>query len=204
MIHNVPSIPKRRSFGSFWRIVTVFACAKGCTCGDLLQMLLRRNSMLSFKRTKRRNYQNPREKYIAFSLAGAFALLLILTLVGFTGQSRLRARLAETQDILAAAIQSDLNDALDSYAGIDRKSANLSGDILPTMRRHMYSAYEMDRILVETDCPYLPPVPHRGELNYSGYMKHTAEAVAEIRGVTFDEIARTTWENACRLFGIGI
>lgn len=150
MIHNVPSVPKRRSFGNFWRIVTVFACAKGCTCGDLLQMLLRRNSMLSFKRTKRRNYQNPREKYIAFSLAGAFALLLILTLVGFTGQSRLRARLAETQDILAAAIQSDLNDALDSYAGIDRKSANLSGDILPTMRRHMYSAYEMDKILVET------------------------------------------------------
>jgi len=61
-----------------------------------------------------------------------------------------------------------------------------------------------DRILVETDCPYLPPVPHRGELNYSGYMKHTVEAVSDIRGVTLDEIARTTWDNACRLFGIEI
>ncbi len=106
--------------------------------------------MLSFKRTKKRNYQNPREKYIALSLAGAFTLLLILTLVGFSGRSRLQARLTETQDILAAAIQSDLNDALDSYAGIDRKSANLADDILPTMRRHMYAAHEMNRILVET------------------------------------------------------
>lgn len=61
-----------------------------------------------------------------------------------------------------------------------------------------------DKILIETDCPYLPPVPHRGELNYSGYMKHTAEAVADIREVALDEIARITWENACRLFEIGI
>jgi TatD DNase family protein len=59
-----------------------------------------------------------------------------------------------------------------------------------------------DRILIETDCPYLPPVPHRGELNYSGYMKHTAEAVADIREVSLDEIARITWKNACRLFGL--
>ena len=59
-----------------------------------------------------------------------------------------------------------------------------------------------DRILIETDSPYLPPVPHRGELNYSGYMKHTAEAVADIREVPLDEIARITCENACRLFGL--
>ncbi len=59
-----------------------------------------------------------------------------------------------------------------------------------------------DRILIETDCPYLPPVPHRGELNHSMYMKHTAQAVADIREVSLDEIARITWENACRLFGI--
>ena len=106
--------------------------------------------MLSFKRTKKRTYQNPREKYIALSLACVFALMLVFTLVGFTGKNSLRAQLNETQDILAASIQSDLSDALNSYEGIDRKSADLAGDILPTMRTHMYAAYEMNRILVET------------------------------------------------------
>ena len=62
----------------------------------------------------------------------------------------------------------------------------------------------VDRILIETDCPYLPPVPHRGELNHSMYMKHTAQAVADIREVSLDEIADATWQNACRLFEIGI
>ena len=60
-----------------------------------------------------------------------------------------------------------------------------------------------DKILIETDCPDLPPVPHRGELNHSMYIKHTAQAVADIREVSLDEIARITWENACRLFGLG-
>lgn len=59
-----------------------------------------------------------------------------------------------------------------------------------------------DRIMIETDCPYLPPVPHRGKINYSGYMKHTCETVAEIRGTTPDEMARITYENACRFFGL--
>ena len=35
--------------------------------------------------------------------------------------------------------------------------------------------------MIETDCPYLPPVPHRGEINYSGYLKHICEAVAAAR-----------------------
>ena len=59
-----------------------------------------------------------------------------------------------------------------------------------------------DRILVETDSPYLPPVPHRGKMNYSGYMHHTLEAVAAIRGKTPEEMAEITVANTCRLFGI--
>ncbi len=61
-----------------------------------------------------------------------------------------------------------------------------------------------DRIMIETDCPYLPPVPHRGELNYSGYMKHTCQAVADIRGISFEEAAHITRENACRFFRINL
>ena len=61
-------------------------------------------------------------------------------------------------------------------------------------------AADADKILIETDCPYLPPVPHRGEINYSGYMKHTCQAVAEQRGLSFDEAAELTFGNAERFF----
>ncbi len=59
-----------------------------------------------------------------------------------------------------------------------------------------------DRILVETDSPYLPPVPHRGKMNYSGYMHYTLEAVADIRGKSPEDMAAITVANTCRLFNI--
>lgn len=57
-----------------------------------------------------------------------------------------------------------------------------------------------DRILIETDAPYLPPVPHRGELNRSSYMRFTAQAIADERNTTIDEIEKITTENAFRFF----
>lgn len=59
-----------------------------------------------------------------------------------------------------------------------------------------------DRILIETDAPYLAPVPHRGKMNHSGYMLHTAEAVAAVKGIDTDTAIRMTAENAKRLFKI--
>ena len=58
----------------------------------------------------------------------------------------------------------------------------------------------LDRILVETDAPYLAPVPHRGKTNEPAYVRHTAEFVAELRGITLDEVANATTENFYRLF----
>lgn len=63
-------------------------------------------------------------------------------------------------------------------------------------------AVPSDRILVETDSPYLPPVPHRGEMNHSGYMHYTLEALAELRHESPEELARQTVENTRRLFSI--
>lgn len=57
-----------------------------------------------------------------------------------------------------------------------------------------------DRILVETDAPYLAPIPYRGKSNEPGYVRHTAEKLAELRGVTLDEISETTTANFFRLF----
>ena len=63
------------------------------------------------------------------------------------------------------------------------------------------AAVDADRLLVETDCPYLPPVPHRGEINYSGYLRHTLEAVASIRRLTPEDAAELTYRNASAFFG---
>lgn len=60
-----------------------------------------------------------------------------------------------------------------------------------------------DRILIETDAPYLAPVPYRGKMNHSGYMYYTAEAVAAVKKIDTDTVIRLTSENARRLFGIG-
>jgi TatD DNase family protein len=60
----------------------------------------------------------------------------------------------------------------------------------------------LERILVETDSPYLAPVPHRGKVNQPALVKHVAEEVARLRGQSFEEIARATSENFFRLFRI--
>jgi TatD DNase family protein len=61
-----------------------------------------------------------------------------------------------------------------------------------------------DKLLVETDCPYLTPEPFRGKRNDSGYLKYIVEKVAEIKGVVFEEMAAITMENAKRLFRIDL
>ena len=58
----------------------------------------------------------------------------------------------------------------------------------------------LDRILIETDAPYLAPVPHRGRQNRPAYVRHVAEHLAELRGMPLEEIARITTENFYRLF----
>jgi TatD DNase family protein len=58
----------------------------------------------------------------------------------------------------------------------------------------------LDRLLVETDAPYLTPHPHRGKRNETGYVRLVAEAAAEIKGISLEELARITSENATRLF----
>ena len=58
----------------------------------------------------------------------------------------------------------------------------------------------LNRILVETDSPYLAPTPHRGKINQPSYVKHVAEEVAKLRGVSLEEVSVATTENFFRLF----
>jgi TatD DNase family protein len=57
-----------------------------------------------------------------------------------------------------------------------------------------------ERLLVETDAPYLAPVPYRGKSNQPAYVREVAEAIAELRGVSYEEIAVQTGTNFQRLF----
>lgn len=59
----------------------------------------------------------------------------------------------------------------------------------------------IDRMLVETDCPYLAPAPHRGKRNEPAFVAHTARKLAELRGDTEENIAEATSGNFDRLFG---
>lgn len=68
--------------------------------------------------------------------------------------------------------------------------------------RSILKEIPLDRLLVETDSPYLAPVPNRGKRNEPAFVVETARALAELKGVDEDEIAAVTYENAKRLFGL--
>lgn len=61
-----------------------------------------------------------------------------------------------------------------------------------------------DRILVETDCPYLAPVPHRGKTNQPAYVKHVAEHIAMLRNESVEQVAEYTTQNFNTLFGTSV
>ena len=84
-----------------------------------------------------------------------------------------------------------------SFAGmVTFKSAGPLRDVAATV--------PADRLLVETDSPYLAPMPVRGKRNEPAFVAHTAGLLAEVRGVDVDELARQTTANAVRLFGLSV
>jgi len=96
----------------------------------------------------------------------------------------------ETREVADAAI--DLGFCV-SFSGIltFKNAASL---------REVAAHIPLERLLVETDSPYLAPVPHRGKTNQPAFVRHVAEAVAAIRGLAYDEIAAATTANFFRVF----
>lgn len=61
-------------------------------------------------------------------------------------------------------------------------------------------ALPLDKILIETDCPYLAPTPHRGQTNYPAFVRYQAERIAEVRGLSVEEVIEITRNNAYKAF----
>jgi TatD DNase family protein len=68
--------------------------------------------------------------------------------------------------------------------------------------REIVKMVPLEQMTIETDSPFLTPMPFRGKKNQPAYVKHVAECVAEIKGVSFEEVAEKTTANAKRFFGI--
>ncbi len=60
----------------------------------------------------------------------------------------------------------------------------------------------LEHLLIETDCPFLTPMPHRGKRNEPAYVRFVAEKVAELKNTSVEEVIKRTGENACRLFNL--
>jgi TatD DNase family protein len=95
-----------------------------------------------------------------------------------------------TQDLAESAIRMGF---YISFSGV--LTFKTAGDLREVARNT-----PLDKILIETDCPYLAPVPHRGKRNEPAFVKETAAKLAEIKGASIDEIARITSANFKRLF----
>ena len=97
---------------------------------------------------------------------------------------------AETRDVARAALD------LGFYV-------SLSGIVTFKNAHELHEVAKLvpeDRLLIETDSPYLAPVPFRGKINTPAYVPHVAARVAELRGVSVEQIARATTDNFTRLF----
>jgi TatD DNase family protein len=96
----------------------------------------------------------------------------------------------ESQEVADAAI------ALGFYISLSGIVTFKSAKALQEVARTI----PLERMLIETDSPYLAPVPHRGKTNEPGLVRHVAEFIADLRGISVEEVARHTSDNFFRLF----
>ncbi|HHV38486.1 MAG TPA: TatD family hydrolase [Tepidimicrobium sp.] len=119
-----------------------------------------------------------------------------------------------TFDILKEAQDGNLEGVLHCYSGSMEMAMeyielgfyiSLAGPVTfknARVPKEVAKAVPLDRLLIETDSPYLTPEPYRGKRNEPIYVRYVAGTIAELRGISFEEVANRTSENARRLFGL--
>lgn len=120
----------------------------------------------------------------------------------------------DTFDILKEAQDGSLKGVLHCYSGSVEMAMeyiklgfyiSLAGPITfkkARVSREVAKAVPLDKLLIETDAPYLTPEPYRGKRNEPLYVRYVAGTIAEVRGISFEEVALKTAENTKRLFNI--
>lgn len=120
----------------------------------------------------------------------------------------------ETFDVLEAADAGEVSGVIHCYTGsLEMAKAYVDmgfylgiGGMLtfPDVKKILRVVEEipLEHLLLETDAPYLAPVPNRGTRNDSRNLVYVAEKIAELKGITAEEVARVTSQNACRLFQV--
>lgn len=125
-----------------------------------------------------------------------------------------REAMQETFDILKEAQDGTLRGVLHCYSGSVEMALeyiklgfyiSIAGPVTfnnSRVLKEVVKAIPLDKLLVETDCPYLTPEPNRGKRNEPAYVKYVAGEIAEIKGISFEELAKATNNNTKELFGI--
>ena len=107
--------------------------------------------MILFKRRQKRSFLPAREQIRRYALLALAVLVLFFAVFGMCSRAAERARLARTRDLLAAAIQDDMNQVLSCYDTMSRKSNTaILENVLPAMQQHMYTASILNDVLVES------------------------------------------------------
>lgn len=89
---------------------------------------------------------------------------------------------------------------LDCYIGLDGP-VTYKNAITP---KEVARFVPLERLLIETDCPYLTPVPHRGQRNEPSFIVNTLKEIAEIKAISLDELSEATFTNGCKFFNISL
>ena len=120
----------------------------------------------------------------------------------------------ETFDILKEAQDGSLEGVIHCYSGSVEMALeyikmgfyiSLGGPVTfknARVSREVAKAVPIDKLLIETDSPYLTPEPYRGKRNEPTYVRYVAGTISELRGISFDELAKQTSENTKKLFRI--
>jgi TatD DNase family protein len=141
-------------------------------------------------RTHIRAARRARKPLVIHTRASAEDTLKLMTEEGAGEVGGVMHCFTETRDVAEAAMALGFHI---SFSGIVtfKNAAEL---------KEVAKAVPLERMLVETDSPYLAPVPHRGKTNQPAFVKHVAEEIARLRGIAYDEVARATSANFFRLF----
>ena len=105
--------------------------------------------MVTVKRKKKRSLVNPRGRQAVAALSALLALAIIAGAIALVALMRLNSRMEDLNGYIARSVRTDINQAIQCYDTLERKGDDAAADALNNMKRYMYSAYGMNRLLIE-------------------------------------------------------